>query len=708
MSAKLNDAAFISVDDEAGLLTRLRRRKLLFASVFTLVAGSIVLLYYVEPPTYRATGAVIVSADRAQVSGVDSPAVEAKLGDPADMDSQIMVAKSPRVLKAMVQQPEVMAALREDCEAAGPHTAVARLLARIRPPRDCNQQLAGSGALDWLSDHLMVGSAGRSRVIQISYPSASPQAAASLVNSLIYTYLGQASDDKRRSRAEAEAWIESELKRLSSELRSSEIEIENFKRDHGLVRGQTASIASERLTQVSQQLAAAQAAKSDIEAKLQQIRNGASDVRATLESRTIGDLKMKLSEVGVNLARADSIYGANRPEVVALQQQRADLQRRIADETDRIRISVERDYASATAQVDSLAKELDDIKHDVGVGDLAQTQIASMVRDTDVKRELYIDLSKKANDLAAQQRLLTGDVQLVNYAEVPTRIVAPKLSLFGMAALVAGVVLATAAVVLRDRSDSSVRTARRLEAGIGVRVLGHIPYVRGLRKGYARAVQPQMASPSALQEAVRSLYTRTILLGGPARPRTVLMTSANPGEGKSFLTLAMAQFSAATGQRVLVVEGDLRQPGFRNSLGLAEGPGLVEILRDSAAYGDVVRKTKYGYDVVMAGTPTVASTELLSNGRMKAFLDWTRDRYDLVLIDSPPAQALMDPLVLAAQVDGIIHCARWGHSSVEAVADSVRNLQQSGGRVIGLVLGMVQPREYRLYEPDRRYLAAIG
>jgi Mrp family chromosome partitioning ATPase len=108
----------------------------------------------------------------------------------------------------------------------------------------------------------------------------------------------------------------------------------------------------------------------------------------------------------------------------------------------------------------------------------------------------------------------------------------------------------------------------------------------------------------------------------------------------------------------------------------------------------------------------VASTELLSNGSIGAFLDWARERYDLVLIDSPPAQVLMDAHVMAGRVDGVLYCARWGYSSAETVAASVRSLRLAGGQVIGLALGMVKPREYRIYEPTRLpggpYLMAPG
>jgi succinoglycan biosynthesis transport protein ExoP len=706
--------ASLSNGEEAGLAIRLRRQKATFLLVFAGVLGIAGLVFLITPNSYLATGAVIVTSRSAQIAGNDvSPAAEQKLGDPADMDSQIIVAKSPRLLARMTNIPGVLQAVQQDCEAVRWDAPVNRLRAVIGwPARPCDMQRPNGKAVDWLQERFRVAGIGRSRVIQIAYQSQSPEAAAVLVNGLVDTYLAQGTTDEHRSLDEAATWVRTELDRIAIELRDSERTIESFRRDHGLVRGQTASIASERLTQVSQQLAAAEAAASNAAAKLDQLRNGAGDAHQTLDSRTIADLKQKLAEVQGTIANMTSGYGSSYPKLVALKTQRSDLERQIVQETSRIKSSIEGDYAIASAQVSALRQQLADVKKDVGVGGLAETQIASMVRDNEVKRELYIDLSKKANDLEAQRRLLTGDVQLVNHASPPTKAASPTPLLFGMAGLMAASILAVAAALLRDRADQTVRSTARVWNATDVSVLGHIPFMRQPVGGTARSVG-LLGSPSALQEAIRSLYARCITLGGPVRPCTLLIASAGACEGKSFLTLALAQFGAASGRRVLAVEADMRKPGWRSSLDLRDaGPGLVDVLQGVGDYGEALRSTALGFDVLLAGVPTIASTELLSNGRITPFLEWARQHYDLVLIDSPPSQWLMDAQLLAGKVDAVLFCARWGHSSLEAVAQGVRDMRQAGGRVIGVALSMVKLGEYPLYGatklPRSLYLAAPG
>ena len=687
-------------DGEAGLVTRLRRQKFIFSFVFISVLGAAALILSVTPSVYLATGAVMVTGRTPQVAGSTvSPAAEQKLGDPADMDSQIVIAKSPRLLARMTSDPKVLRAVQEDCEATRLFSPLNRLRVTLGwPTKPCDMQAANGNAADWLEEQFRVASAGRSRIIQIAYRSPSPVVAASLVNGLINAYLAQGAADKQRSLTEAATWIHDELNRIGAELRQSELTIESFRREHGMVRGQTASITSERLTQVSQQLATAEAAASDATAKLDQLRNGAGDARQTLDSRTVADLKQKQAEVRGEIARFASSNSSSYPALVALQQQRADLQRQIIEETGRIKSSLESDRASAVAQVVSLRQQLADIKKDVGANDLAETQIASMVRDNDVKRELYVDPSKKANDLEAQRRLVTGDVELVNYAEPPHKVASPKPVLFGAAGLMAATILASAAALLRDRSDQTVRNSTRVGTLTDAPVLGHVPYVHRVRGSGASGGVALLGSPSALQEAIRLLYTRCFAMHGASRPRTLLIASANAGEGKSFLTLALAQFAAASGKRVLAIEADMRRPGWHKTLSLsADNPGLVDVLRGGVSYDDALRTTKLGFDVLPAGAATITSTELLSNSRITPLLAWARQHYDMVLVDSPPSQQLMDAHLLASQADAVLFCARWGQSPLDSVAEGVRDMRRAGGRVIGVALGMVKLREYPLY-----------
>ena len=155
-------------------------------------------------------------------------------------------------------------------------------------------------------------------------------------------------------------------------------------------------------------------------------------------------------------------------------------------------------------------------------------------------------------------------------------------------------------------------------------------------------------------------------------PRSMLVTSSHSGEGKTFITLALAHFAAAAGKRVLVLECDLRQPSFVKALGLSGEHGLNDYLRGKSSIEEAIIATGSSrLDVIPAGRAAMNSTELLSNRRMRQLLEWATTHYDLVLIDTPPSQVLRDARVLARHVDAVLYCAQWGR-----VADGL----SAGGR----------------------------
>ena len=214
---------------------------------------------------------------------------------------------------------------------------------------------------------------------------------------------------------------------------------------------------------------------------------------------------------------------------------------------------------------------------------------------------------------------------------------------------------------------------------------------------------------------MRALFGRCFLVPGEA-PRTLMVGSSDVGEGKTFLTLALAAFAATTGRRVLVIEADLRRPSICNVLDLPRGEGLSEFLRDTKpfrgadALASIVTRHQ-GLHVIAAGAPVVSSTELLSSGRFDALMSVARANYDLVVVDSPPSLLLMDAQVLARRVDAIIYCASYGRSQLDRVMAGIRAVSGAGGRVLGMVVGGVRSGEmldYGVVSLPPPYIAAIG
>ena len=176
-----------------------------------------------------------------------------------------------------------------------------------------------------------------------------------------------------------------------------------------------------------------------------------------------------------------------------------------------------------------------------------------MVRQNDVERSIYVDLTRKANELETERRVLTGDVQLVNLADIPYKIWFPRPILFLAGGGILSIGVGCAIALLRDRRDNSLRLTSSLRADLGIQVLAHIPESKELaRHGFGGV---RRDGQLALWEAVRSLYAQCLLMSRRDSPKTILVTSSVPGEGKSLVTLALAGFAAAAGRRVPIDRG---------------------------------------------------------------------------------------------------------------------------------------------------------
>lgn len=694
------------------LLRKIWRRRTLFALVFSAVLAASLVALLVLPVRFMATGSIIVAEQEPGVQNA-SPGWAEKIGDPADLESQLLVIRSPRVLRAAMNAPGALDAVLKECRYRR-----AGVLSSLVPQftNACDKLKPDSEALlDYLQAGYVVGAVGRSRVINISYLSPLPASAQLLANALINAFLGDQRASMSSGRQVAADWLWQELRQLDLDVRDEDAKIQAFRREKGLMRGATAPIASERLTSISQQLSVAEAARADAAAKLRELKAGqaagTSDAPAVLGNRAVADLKQQIAVASAQLATAASTYGPNHPTLHALQQQLGQLQQRLSKEVGSVAGSLNKEYAAADTLANSLRQQMTQVKSEVATATADEASIENMVRNADVKRQQYADLYKRASELETERRVLQGSTRLVSLAELPTKPFFPKPLPFAAAGLVAALFAALAAVILRERADRSVRASADLVRATGISTITALPDLRLPGASVLRRLMPprhheaplesvlksSRADPK-MQDALRKLYAELLLDEGGRKSRRILITSPGAKEGKTFTTLALAQFAAATGRRVLVIECDMRHPTIEGVLGLKRTAGLADLLRGTTQPWDAVLKTATpNLDVIVAGDPTVNSTELLMGHQMSELLLWAQG-YELVLLDSPPANVLMDACVIAKRVGDVLCCMRWGHSAIADVVASTARLEAFGGKVLGLVITMVNGADQARYE----------
>jgi len=712
---------------EDGLTTRLSRRKFTFLLAFIIVAGLVTLTYILFPRIYRAEATVLVLSAEPVVGPLDDPANEQKIGDPADLESQIQILSSPQLIQELLAMDDIHRAILRECkDERMPIVDYAKSL--FGPVLTCEEVLnSPSMAFQTLAKNLDVKQSGKSRVISVAYLSPFPEVAQLIVNSLSDTYISRRLAWKLEPRDAAIKWLHGHTDQLAQNLKTSEGLIAEYVHNHGLVHGQTAKIAAERLSELEKQRVEAEAELAAAVGRLEQTsltRGASSEVRDVLTNRTISDLKQQLASVTSQIAKQSRSYGPSHPMMIGLQESQAYLTAAIEEEVRKLEASVRHDYLAARSRVATLTKQVEDLKLQVSSADKSEAEIAAAQQDVDVDRGLYADMSKKLAQLETERRLVSADVRVLSYADAPTRIFFPKLLTFGIVGFLLASASAAVAALYRDRADRSVRDAVTLALSAEGPVLARIPEVKASQSKKLLEA-PRVEEPSAFQDAIRALFAECVLLNDHIERRTIIVASSESGEGKTFIALALARFAALTGRRVLAIDCDLRQPCFQTALSLPERPGLSEFLRQAAIETlpavtlpgspglsdarhwdarprELVSVTSInGLDVIAAGRPAVDSTELLSGPAMKFVLDWAAMNYDLIIVDTPPSRILKDARIIARNGDGVLYCARWGRSFLPSLVDGVRELRAAGGRVIGLVLNRVEESQYRLYDSSQ-------
>lgn len=722
-------------------LLRVWRNRSLFGAVFLGVMILTVIALVVLPVRYLATGSVIVAEQEPSNSNA-SAAWAQKIGDPADVESQLLIARSPRVMRLAMEQPGITEAAIEECQSRGSATTCEKMRTDM------------TALLDYVSGNFSIGAVGRSRVINISYTSSIPEVAQKMANALTNAFLDEQRTSGANSREVAASYLWKEAKQLDAELREADAKIQAFRRNKGLMRGSLAPISSERLTSISQQLSTAEAARADALARLQEIKTNqtrAVDSPSVLSNRSIADLKQQLTVVTAQLASQANVLGPRHPSLRALEQEQSAIKERMAAEVASIAASAQKAFDANDALVNSLRKQMDAVKAEVGSATSDEASIESMVRSTEIKRQQYADLYKRASELETERRVLIGNTRLVSLAELPTKPFFPKKIPFLAAGGTLGLLLAFVAAFFGDRINlgglSRLRTATirpsraaapvaapepaavvtpvapapvqapapvaprpgpplatsssELAVVTGAPILARLPTIKrdpsespiGAILTAQSGASLARALPLALQDrhyqdALRDLATGLLTSNDARTRRKILVASPTTAEGKTFLTLTLAQHLAMAGRSVLVIECDLGAPKFETALGLRSSIGLQGILRgDVTPREAVVRTSTPNLDAISAG-PFSASSELLMRKPLGDLLLWSQI-YDVVLIDAPSPGIQTDLGVLARQVDGVLLCMRSGRSSIGQAVATSSAIRVAGGNVFGIAVTMI-------------------
>ncbi len=668
-------------------------------------------------PLYKSDAMVMLEARESKV--VDLEAVVAGL--PPDVEilqSEIEVMRS-RDLMAKVVDHLGLAQLPEFNRALRPPNRLGALLGLDRwlfpliageateLSADERRMAERNRVVSELLKRVSVSAKGRSRVVAIVATSEDPRLAATIANTVADLYIVEQLEGKFEATRRATAWLNERIGDLRESVAVSEEAVEDFRRKSGLIKGRSVNLTSEQASELNTQLILASTSRAEAEARLAQARKlmaspgrGASTTEV-LNSPLIQSLKQQQAEVERRAAELSVEHGEKHPKMINIRAEQSDIGRKIRAEIGKIVQGLENEVRVARVRESSLKESLNSIKSTVASSNQAEVQLRALEREANADRMLLETFLARYKETSAQQdiKFQQPDARLISRGAVPEFPSSPKKKLIVPLVAVGSAIIGVLLAFLIEHLNPGFRSAQELEAYTGHPVLGLLPKHRG-RVLRGRRLHDRVANEpsSEIGEAIRTIHTSIHLTNMERRPRSILVTSSEPGEGKTTLSIGLARTAARSFDRVVLVDADLRRPAVHRLAGVRAGPGLTELLTGEADLREVIQTDPLsGAHIIAAGATDPNPPALFTSSQMRRQLMKLAEQYDLVILDSPPVLAVSDTRILAQLVDGTLFAVRWYDTKREAAGMGLRQIVTSGGAVMGTVLSMVVPKKYARY-----------
>ena len=371
-------------------------------------------------------------------------------------------------------------------------------------------------------------------------------------------------------------------------------------------------------------------------------------------------------------------------------------------------------YISLMDKRKTLMKEQGRLNKRIETLPKTQRAILRLTRDVEVNQQIYVQLLNKVQELNIVKASTVGNVRILDAAQVYTNAVKPKKALIVVLATLLGGMLSVAIAFLRAALHRGVESPDEIEA-LGLPVYASIPlsdWQADLEKKFKSKQQLQVnqallavANPADLSiEALRSLRTSLHFAMMEARNNIVMISGPSPGIGKSFVSANMAAVMAKGGQRVLVIDADMRKGRMERQMCVDSKPGLADYLSGQQTIEQVIKSPGVeNLDFIARGAVPPNPSELLMHPRLKTLLDWASENYDLVLVDTPPILAVTDPAIVGAHAGTTMIVARFGLNPVKEIEVTKNRFEQNGIEVKGCILNAVVRKASSTYGGNYGY-----
>lgn len=538
-----------------------------------------------------------------------------------------------------------------------------------------------------------------SRIATITFRSTDPVQSARLANAYADQFIKANLQRQFDSSAYARAFVSQRMEEARKRLEASERALNTYARQAGLIRTpeagvqasgnpQSGSVVTASLMQLNEAANAAQARRAEAEARWAAEQSAPLLSSPTiLANPTVQALMTRRSALAGELQDARARYLPDHPAVSRLESELSAVDRQLDRTAQQVRGAIRSEYAAAQAAEDRLRGRVAQLQQATMAEQDRAVRYNILAREAETNRSIYDGLLQRYRELNAAAGIATSNVAMIDRADPPLAPSSPSLLRNLLVALVLGPAFAGIFLFLRDQLDDRIRVPEDIEQKIQLPLLGVIP-LDADKEPLATLTDPK----SPLSEAYNSLRGSLLHSTPAGLPRVMLITSAQPSEGKTTTSYAIARSMALAGKRALLIDADLRRPSLHRIASLNNERGLSSLLRSQASLADTIQSSEHEKLSLLPSGPIPSSpTELLSSPVMAALLEEASEKFDVVLVDCAPVLGLADSPVLSAIVDGVVLVIEADRGRGGALKTAIRRLRGMNPVIVGAVLTKFDP-----------------
>jgi polysaccharide biosynthesis transport protein len=578
-----------------------------------------------------------------------------------------------------------------------------------------------------LKNGLKIKLIGGSDVVEISYAHPDAKVTSNVVNTLMTVYIENQIGNKQSETKVASDFLLKELPQVENKVSQAEEVLKNFKSNNSVL-----ALAKEAETAVTQMADLNQKITS-IEAQLQGVEAQAGALRAQLglnltqalavnkisDSPTVSGLLEQLKAVEEEIVNERQVYLENHPNVVNLQEKRNSLNSRLRQEIRNIAgnvsindgllkvrenkenqlerfIGLEIQKADLSRQLQSFYQAKIDYQKRANQIPLLEKKQADLDRQVDSARKVYANLLGSLPLTQAKANLKTGNAQIIEPAKTPERGSSKRLLLMAGGTLF-GLLLAQVIVLLLDRVDKTIKTIPELKQIYPYNVLGLIPFDESISELDAPGISMLQAPESFVSEIYRMIQVNLKLLNLDRQQKVILVTSSVPEEGKSTVSANLATAVSQSNRRVLLIDGDLRNPSQHLLWQVSNQVGLSDVLTNQVSLNEAVSRPIASLALLTTGQTRSNPLALLDSEEMVSLIQTAKQNFDVIIIDAPPLLVTADVLTLGKMTDGMMLVARIGVVEKESAQAARETIESSGQQVLGMAINGVDRQEFDRY-----------